>query len=149
MTTDFTVRNLHQLQIMATKLQSDPSYMAWVINTYQKQERFSLSKLIEVLQVNEEILAKLALCKRPITNSKEFHKQVHQISEYINIEPFQLVKIIRQVESVITLSGKPDLNAGEIRNLAQLGVAAARDKIEDHSSDKTDYKEDDDDVAKQ
>src|SRR5260221_10256027 len=110
MTNDIDTRTLHQLQLMMTKLQDNPAYMVWIIRAYQKQEKFSTNKLIEVLQTTEEILAKLALCKRPDTNSKDFSKQVKQLSEYTKIDSLLLMEMIRRVESVMAISNNVGVN---------------------------------------
>ena len=148
MTNDIDTRTLHQLQLMVTKFQDDPAYMAWIISAYQKQEKFSAYKLIEVLHTTEETLAKLALCKRPDTNSKDFGKQVAQISEYTKIDLLLLLKMIRRVESVTALSNNEGVNSGVISNATKFNFVAARDRNEEHSTqDNTNGAEDEDDVA--
>jgi hypothetical protein len=148
MKNDINTRTLHQLQLMAAKFQDDPAYMAWIINTYQKQEKFSAHKLIEVLHTTEEIFAKLALCMRPNTNSKDFGKQVAQISEYTKIELLSLLNMIRRVESVITLSNNVGVNSDVISNATNFNFVAARDRNEEHSTQEdTSEVEDEDDVA--
>lgn len=148
MTTDIDTRTLHQLQLMATKFQDNPAYMAWIISAYQKQEKFPTYKLIEILDTTEETLAKLALCKRPDTNSKDFSKQISHISEYTKIDLPLLLKMIRQVESVIALSSNVGINSDVISNAAKLNFAAARDRNEEYSNqENTSDAEDGNDVA--
>lgn len=148
MTNDIDARTLRQLQLMATKFQDDSAYMAWIISVYQKQEKLSSHKLIEVLHTTEEILARLALCKRPDTNSKDFGKQVAQISEYTKIDLLLLLKMIRQVESLIAFSSNVDVNSDVISNATKFNFAAARDRDEEYSTrENLSDVEDEDDVA--
>ena len=148
MTNDIDTRTLRQLQLMVTRFQDDPTYMAWIISAYQKQEKFSAHKVIEVLHTTEETLAKLALCKRPDTSSKDFRKQVAQISEYTKIDLLLLSEMIRRVESVIALSNNVDVNSDVISNATKFNFAAARDRKDEYSTqENTHGAEDEDDVA--
>jgi hypothetical protein len=136
-------RTLRQIQNMARKLQDNPSYMAWIIVKFQKQEKMSTLNLVNLLGANEESLAKLALCKRPDSNSSEFSKQIRQISEHTSIDPLILARLIRQSESVTALAGKRSANLELKASAPQLGLAAARDRTteddtEEHSKDEGD-----------
>jgi hypothetical protein len=127
-------RTLHQLKLMMTKLQNDPTTMAWIISTFQKQERLSWEKLSNMLGTTEYALVKLALCKRPDTNSSDFGHQVAQLAQYTNIDLVLLTNMIRQVESVTILSGRDSTSNVAGQTSAQLGFSAARDKSEDSST---------------
>ncbi len=135
MTNKPDARTLHQLRLMATKLQNDPTTMAWIITTYQKQESLSLDKLSRVLNTTEDALVKLALCKRPNTNSSDFSQQVAQIAQYTNIDLVLLTNLIRQVESVVAFSEKANTSNAAGQTSAQLGFSAARDKSDGSAID--------------
>jgi hypothetical protein len=148
MTSDIDTQTLHQLQLMVTKVQDNSAYMSWIISAYQKQEKLTPHKLIEVLHTTEETLAKLALCKCPDTKSKDFSKQVVQISEYTKIDSLLLLKMIRQVESVMALSNNTGVNPAMISSAAKFNFAAARDRDEENSTqENASHAEDEDDVA--
>ena len=143
MTSSLSERTLRQIQNMARKLQDNPSYMAWIIFKFQKQEKLSMLNLVNILGANEESLAKLALCKRPDSNSSEFGKQIRQISEHTSIDPLILARLIRQSESVTALGGNRSVNPELKARASQLGLAAARDRTteddtEEHSKDEGD-----------
>ena len=135
MTNELDARTLHQLRLMATKFQDDPSTMAWIISTYQKQEKISFFRLSEILRTTETALAKLALCKRPDTSSDEFGRQVEQIADHTKIDLVLLTNLIRQVESVTAFSEKPGTNNSVLQNNVQTSYSAARDKSEELSDD--------------
>jgi hypothetical protein len=139
-------RTLRQIQNMARKLQDNPSYMAWIIVKFQKQEKLTTLNLVNLLGANEESLAKLALCKRPDSNSSEFSKQIRQISEHTSIDPLILARLIRQSESVTALAGKCSTNLEIKATALKFGLAAARDRTaededEEHSEDEGDVAE--------
>lgn len=146
MTNEFGTRTLHQLRLMASKLQNDPTTMSWVISTYQKQEKLSLYKLSTILRTTEDALVKLALCKRPNANSNDFSQQVARIANYTNIDLLLLTNLIRQVESVTVFSEKPNVNSATSQTPAQLGFSAARDRSEgsliDEDADEMEKKDD-------
>ncbi len=148
MTNKPDARTLHQLRLMVTKLQNDPTTMAWIMSTYQKQERLSWDKLSNILGTTEDALVKLALCKRPDTNSSDFSQQVVQLAQYTNIDLVLLTNMIRHVESVTVLSGKTVTNTVTGQTSAQLGFSAARDKREGSTTNEdTDEAGESDDVA--
>jgi hypothetical protein len=128
-------RTLHQLMLMATKLQNDPTTMAWIIGTYQKQEHLSWDKISSVLKTTEDVVVKLALCKRPATDSSDFGQQVTQLAQYTNIDLVLLINMIRHVESVTVLSSRTSTSDVAGQTSAQLGFSAARDKSVSSSTD--------------
>ena len=147
MISNMSVRTLHQIQTMASILQNNCSYMAWIIVKVLKQEKLSMLNLVNILGANEESLAKLALCKRPDSNSSEFSKQIQQISEHTSIDPLILARFIRQSESVIALAGKRSTNPELKVSSSQLGLAVARDRTAE--DDAEEQSEDEGDVAEQ
>jgi hypothetical protein len=128
-------RTLHQLRLMATKLQNDPTTMAWIIGTYQKQEHLSWDKISSVLKTTEDVVVKLALCKRPNTDSSDFGRQVTQLAQYTNTDLVLLVNMIRHVESVAVLSSRASTSDMAGQKSVQLGFSAARDKSVSSSTD--------------
>lgn len=149
MTSNLDKNTLHQMQKMANKLQDNPLYMAWVISVFQKQEHITGYQLIELIKTNEESIAKLSLCKRPKTDSAEFAKQLKQISEYTNIDITFLANMIRQVESVESISQKLREPNRRSEETWQLGLAAARDKTGDADKSESDDRDEDDLAQKQ
>ena len=84
------------------------------------------------MNISEDKLAKLSLCKRPDTHSEGFLGQIEQISGYTLIDSLLLVKIIRQVESIVAISAKPKAIKKKTSNVGQLGYAAARDRTDEN-----------------
>lgn len=131
MTDKLDTRTLHQLKLMMAKLQNDPTTMAWIIGSYQKQEGLSWDTITDVLRTTEEILLRLALCKRPDPNSSDFRQQVLQLAQFANIDLVLLTNMIRQVDSVTVFSRITTANNVTGQTSLQPGFSAARDKSGD------------------
>lgn len=133
------------LEALAQRLSSDPAYMAHVLVTYQAQERLDAASLAQRLGLSLESLARLALCKRPLSHGAEFATQVRQIATYVGWEPVTLAQLIRQVEGVETAKalgkGLGTATAAEATAPASASMtpgwlAAARDReVVDDDSD--------------
>jgi hypothetical protein len=81
------------------------------------------------------MLARLALCRRPGADSVEFADQVRQIAAYTGIRAAVLANVIRQVDSLESLAGRPETpdstELSALQPYPQLGLlAAARDRCE-------------------
>jgi hypothetical protein len=123
-------RTLEQLQMLSWRLRTDSRYMAWILTTYQIQERISDQKLKELLELSTLSFVRLSLCKRPNGNSPDFWMKVSQIAQYVSIDPVRLANIIRQVESLDELSKMPDSITNEKPAVSFKSglLAAARDR---------------------
>jgi hypothetical protein len=139
-----------QLAALVKRLEKNRKYMAWILASYQRQEKISENKLLEKLQISHDVLLRLAMCISPNSESAEFHAQVAQVASYCNIDNSLLTNIIRQVESLDALSSQPTVNDGFI--VGSPGVfAAARDneKIRNSISPSDNLHEDDDNATEQ
>lgn len=119
---------------LALKLQRDPRFMAYVLVTYQRQESLSDEQLAVVLGTLPELIARLALCRRPAASAPQFAEQVRELADYTLTDEAQLAGILRQVDGLERLVELPRVTPeGE----AQTGLllpgllAAARDREEE------------------
>lgn len=135
---ELSPRTIEQLQAMARKLRDDPSFMAWVLAAYQKYKNVTDAQLRKNLGANEHVLARLALCKRPLANSLAFRDDITQVAEYTNIDKMILLNIVRYVGALTAFA---DHEIGEEREVdsnqrpVQRGLmAATRDKSEPETS---------------
>jgi hypothetical protein len=126
---------------LTKRLKDNPGFMAYVLTTYQVQEHLHDDVLAERLDISPKMLARLALCKRPIAESSEFADQVRQIAAYTGIEPAILANIIRQVDGLNSLSGRPEgldstRSSARQQLYPQVEVfTAARDRCEEEQND--------------
>jgi hypothetical protein len=120
---------------LARRLKDDPGFMAYVLTVYQTQERLDDSALAERLGTSLEMLARLALCRRPDSEPAKFASQVRQIATYVGTDPALLANVARQVHSLDTLATRPILPQAEKQKIGWLPsdaglLAAARDRDE-------------------
>ena len=120
---------------LVARLERNPAFMANVLAIYRKQERISIVTLAQELETTPDTLTRLALCKRPDSNSFNFADQVRQLSKFTDIDAMQIANILRQVESLDAVKQPPQLvqldDTGE--RIQQVGhglLAAARDDDE-------------------
>jgi hypothetical protein len=121
---------------LVIRLKSNPSFMSWVLATYQKQEHVSETNVIDILNTTPEMFYRLALCKRPDSNRPEFIDEIRQLANYTSIDPAHLANLIRQVEALETFKTMPnqlETKAETQTYLTSTGVlSAARDRDEKH-----------------
>ena len=116
--------------MLAELLRTNQGYMAWVLGRYQKQEHLSDIQLEEHLEISPGMHARLAICKRPDTNSPDFGKKVTQIAQFVSLDPARLAGLIRQVESLDAFEELPEPTESEAQaHSPNAGLfAAARDR---------------------
>lgn len=123
-----------QLADLADRLQSNPTYMAWVLHAYGRKEGLSSDRMISRLGTSADMLTRLALCKRPEADSPLFAEQVRQIAEYTAIDASLLANVIRQVDALVVLAKMPvvpDTLAGRTSKppVTSGVLTAARDRV--------------------
>ena len=125
-----------QLVALADRLQSDPAYMAWVLQAYSRAEGLSPDRLLGRLGTGAEMLTRLAICKRPEADSPHFAAQVLQIAGYTAVDAGLLANIIRQVDALASLAKLPAAQEAPVARPAGTPIAsglmaAARDRVEE------------------
>jgi hypothetical protein len=134
--TSVSSRVTGQLLGLAHRLRDDPGFMAYVLATYQRQERLSDDALSQYLNATPATMPRLALCKRPTSDSPQFADQIRQLADYTGVDAMQLANMVRQVSSLEKLVRHS--NAADSKERAstwqtqlQPGLlAAARDRSE-------------------
>lgn len=131
-----------RLTNLADRLQSDPTYMAWVLQAYSRTEGLSPERLLDRLGIDPDMLTRLAICKRPVADSPQFAAQVVQIANYTAIDAGLLANVIRQVDALAllvkmrTAQEAPTGNPASSLSLSGL-MAAARDRAEENKEEPT------------
>lgn len=95
------------LSALARRLRNDPRYMSYVLAVYQRQENFMDVDLAQVLGTLPALVSRLAVCKRPDSSSAQFAEQIRELADYTLIDEVQLAGILRQVEAIEKLTGRP------------------------------------------
>lgn len=119
------------LSALARRLRNDPRYMAYVLAVYQTQENLTDEELGRELGTLPLLAVRLSLCKRPDAMSPNFAEQVREIADFILIDEERLAHVLRQVDAVEKLAGRPaSLSGSEAESGHPLPglLAAARDR---------------------
>jgi hypothetical protein len=127
---------------LATRLEADSRFMASTLYKYQQQEKLSRTDLIQRFELSPEQFAQLALCKRPDAESQDFAAQIRKISSVTKVDVSIIAAIIRQVDSLETLTRQPSSKETTVSNQQSslnLGaLAAARDREENQKTNDDD-----------
>jgi hypothetical protein len=130
----------HHLKRLAFRLRVNKGYMASILAVYQEQEKLDEIELSNRLSVDVAQMPRLALCKRPLPEGKEFTTQVKQLAAYVGANEIALAQMIRQVITLEQFNALPDIDAGHHEKQTPAFssglLAAARDR-EDRSDNST------------
>ncbi len=92
------------LKSLAQRLETDPRFMAYALALYRRQEGIKIEELAQLLGLMPEMMARLALCLRPDSNSPQFAAQVREIADYTVADEGHLANLLRQVSGLEKLS---------------------------------------------
>jgi hypothetical protein len=115
---------------LAGRLRHDRRFIAYALASFQHQEELDIEQLADSLRIPPVLLLRLALCRRPNSESEQFAQQVREVADYTLTDDAQLANLLRQVDAIEKLREleRSTLNdAGE--SLTGL-LAAARDRAE-------------------
>jgi hypothetical protein len=97
------VRNeVELLARAAARAATRQEYLGWVLDRYIELEGLSKPKLAKRLNVSAIDFARLALCLRP--RERTFASDVEAICRRFSLDPQNLAKVVRMVESVDIMS---------------------------------------------
>lgn len=111
-------QNLGLFELGFKKVEEDKHFMAFYLKRYGEFENMNNETLSSMLNCSLSDFYKLSLCKIPESNSISFIEQLNVISNYTGIAILSINKVIKRVNSIITLSD----------NSTNTFLAAARDK---------------------
>jgi hypothetical protein len=124
---------------LAARLEDDPAFMSHVLARYCQFEGLDKDALAVELGIPLSLLARLALCKRPDSDSPTFIDEISQIADFVLVDERRLSQIIREVDSLNALSravieGKTEdvISGNPFSNSI---LAAARDRDEDDDAE--------------
>lgn len=123
------------LKSLAQRLETDPRFMAYALALYRRQEGIEGEELSQSLGLMPEMMARLALCLRPDSNSPQFAAQVSEIADYTLADEGRLANLLRQVSGLEKLGRIQHVPATgdaeeESASLMPGLLAAARDRDE-------------------
>ncbi len=83
---------------------ADEFFVAWALERYRIAEGLDEEQLASFLECPPEHLARLAMCRRPLSGSPRFVQEVQAIAAYVGSNPFQLAALLRRVETTEALA---------------------------------------------
>lgn len=92
------------LRYAARKAAKNQFFLAEHLTEFRGIRGMTDDDLARFLGCTPEMLPKLALCRRPDTESPSFRSDVEQIATAFAIQPVRLVQLIREVDTLKTLS---------------------------------------------
>ena len=81
----------------------EKEFMAYYLNEYLKLANKKEQQLLDELKCSKESMYKLALCKSPTLEQTGGFQQLLTLSEYTDVDIFQIKKIINFVKNVQAL----------------------------------------------
>lgn len=115
---------------LAEKLSHDRRFMSYALASYQQQEELDIEQLAGSLRIPRLLLLRLALCRRPNSESEQFAQQVREVADYTLTDEGQLANLLRQVEAIEKLRELERSTLNSARESLTGLLAAARDHAE-------------------
>jgi hypothetical protein len=88
---------------LAAGLEGNPDFMSHVLARYCQIEGLDKDALAGELGIPLFLLARLALCKRPDSDSPNFINEITEIADFVLVDETRLMRIIREVDSLNAL----------------------------------------------
>lgn len=127
------------LSNLAAGLENDPAFMAYVLARYCQFEGLDKEALANELGIPSFLLARLALCRRPDSDSPDFAGEITEIADFVLADETKLAGIVREVDSLDALGSaviEGETEAIISGNPFSAGIlAAARDRSEDDDAE--------------
>ncbi|MBI1884769.1 MAG: hypothetical protein HYS09_00350 [Chloroflexi bacterium] len=80
--------------------------------------------MADYLDCSTEDMARLAFCRRPVTDAATFRREVEQIAAYASVRAERLAQLLREIESIDALQA-----ADRSTSSGQGFLMAARDRV--------------------
>jgi hypothetical protein len=123
-----------QMAALAEHASQSQEFFGAFLFAFQQQEKLGKDGLLRHLETTPELLTRLALCRRPVSDSPNFIQEIRQISEFTQIDAGILAAILRQVEALDALASRGkivQLDKSATRGVGNVHtglLAAARDR---------------------
>jgi hypothetical protein len=91
------------LRWLADRASRDSFFLGEVLAEYEAIEGIDDHQLAIELQCSPEVLARLALCRRPDDQEGKFREDIHRIAAYASCNADALARLLREVAAVKSL----------------------------------------------
>jgi hypothetical protein len=92
------------LRALATRLETDPFFLACPLRHYAKGEGLSDHELAAHLNCSEEVLLPVRLCRAPAAQSESFYADIERIAVKFSLDADALAKAVRQGQAIVEMS---------------------------------------------
>ena len=120
------------LEWLARRTEGDSFFVSYALGQYKATHRVGDEQLMRVLACTREALDRLALCRLPDDRDPGFREQVQQIAAFVSCNADHLMRVLREVAAVASLSEQP-----AHRSMSGL-LLAARDRKPGEDADRPD-----------
>jgi hypothetical protein len=93
----------HLLRHAARRALQHPFFLSADLEDFRQQRGMWEADLAQFLQCSPQMLARLALCRRPNPELPAFHADVQRIASALGVDPTSLVRLIRDVAALRAL----------------------------------------------
>lgn len=114
------------LQWAAKRAAEQPFLLGYDLHEFRMLHDTSEDQLASFLECTRDALICLSLCRRPDSEGSSFQVDIEQIASHCRANPLQLVKLIREVDSLRTMRDWP-MHVSHVSGQPGL-LAAARDR---------------------
>jgi len=129
-------KDLSLLQYAAKRAVQSRFFLAESLKEFRINRGMTEDDLAKFLGCSPMLLPKLALCRRPDSDSSKFRVDIERIATAFNMQPIRLVQVIREVDSLEALTEVKPI----IEEAPEGLLAVARD-VEGKEADDTETKE--------
>ena len=86
-----------------------PDFFGSLLLAFQRQENLTTNELMKFLGVRPQLFWRLAVCRRPRSDSPDFSKQIRAIADFTKTKPDMLLRVLRQVEALEPLAAHKNI----------------------------------------
>jgi hypothetical protein len=121
------------LRHAAQRASRHPFFMAANLEDFRIRHGMEEANVARFLDCAPELLAKLALCRRPDPGSPQFRSDVRRIAEALGLNSQRLVQLIREAEALKALGESSQFTEQE--NSPGILMAARDTETDEHLSE--------------
>jgi hypothetical protein len=89
---------------LAQRASHMPDFFGFLLSAFQQKEDLTTNKLTKFLGVRPQLLPRLALCRRPKSDSPDLADQISEIARFTETSPDILLTVLRRVEALEALA---------------------------------------------
>ncbi|MFQ5741083.1 MAG: hypothetical protein ACE5JX_18940 [Acidobacteriota bacterium] len=97
-------RNLPHWNRLLERVRRDDFFLGHALSVYQEANNLNDTDLAGWLECSEDLLRRLALCRKPEDQSPRFQEDVRRIADFAQCNPDRLVRLLRESAAIGSLT---------------------------------------------